>query len=225
MIGPVKLALVVTPDAKVAVAALPPILKLATGVVDVTTNGAVPVAIVDVNCVPENPVAVKIPVEGTKLSFVDDTVWGRFPVFAVTQVGYTVAAVAISLLMAVLVAFKAVVAVAAFPPILKLATGVVEVTTKGAVPVAIVDVNCVPDKVPVAATEVGVIAPRVNVIAGVVVGVATAPETPLAVVTDTLVTVPTVGVLHIGANVVPCEVNTCPADPLANNAVVFTADW
>lgn len=39
-------------------------------------------------------------------------------------------------------------------------------------------------------TLVGVIAPRVSVIAGVVVAVATEPETPLAVVTDTDVTVP-----------------------------------
>jgi len=36
--SPVKLAFVVT------VAAFPPILKLATGVVEVTTNGAVPVS-------------------------------------------------------------------------------------------------------------------------------------------------------------------------------------
>ena len=35
--------------AVVAVAALPPIFKLATGVVEVTTNGAVPVATVEVN--------------------------------------------------------------------------------------------------------------------------------------------------------------------------------
>ena len=41
--SPVRLALVVT------VAALPPILKLATGVVEVTINGAVPVATVEVN--------------------------------------------------------------------------------------------------------------------------------------------------------------------------------
>ena len=39
-------------------------------------------------------------------------------------------------------------------------------------------------------TEVGVIAPKVRVIAGVIVEVATEPETPLAVVTDTDVTVP-----------------------------------
>jgi hypothetical protein len=39
-------------------------------------------------------------------------------------------------------------------------------------------------------TDVGVIAPRVRVIAGVVVAVSTLPETPLAVVTETLVTVP-----------------------------------
>jgi hypothetical protein len=46
---------------------------------------------------------------------------------------------------------------------------------------------------PVAATLVGVIAPSVRLIAGVVVGVATVPDTPLAVVTDTLVTLPTSG--------------------------------
>jgi hypothetical protein len=39
-------------------------------------------------------------------------------------------------------------------------------------------------------TEVGVIAPRVNVMAGVVVAVATEPDIPLAVTTETLVTVP-----------------------------------
>ena len=49
-------------------------------------------------------------------------------------------------------------AVAAFPPILKLATGVVEVTTKGAVPMATVEVNW-PETlklVPVAAPITGV---------------------------------------------------------------------
>ena len=61
----------------------------------------------------------------------------------------------------------------------------------------------VPDKldpvtVPVAATDVGVIAPSVRVIAGVVVGVATTPLTPLAGVTETEVTVPVVGVVQVG---------------------------
>ena len=41
-----------------------------------------------------------------------------------------------------------------------------------------------------ALTLVGVIAPRVSVMSGVVFGVATTPETPLAVATETLVTVP-----------------------------------
>ena len=48
---------------------------------------------------------------------------------------------------------------AAFPPILKLATGVVEVITKGAIPVATVEVNC-PETlklVPVASPKTGVI--------------------------------------------------------------------
>jgi hypothetical protein len=42
-------------------------------------------------------------------------------------------------------------------------------------------------------TEVGTIAPSVRLIAGVVVEVATVPDTPFAVVTDTLVTVPVPG--------------------------------
>ena len=44
VIGPVRLALVVT---LVAVAAFPPMLRLATGVVEVTVNGAVPMATVE----------------------------------------------------------------------------------------------------------------------------------------------------------------------------------
>ena len=47
-----------------------------------------------------------------------------------------------------------------------------------------------PLNAPVAATLVGVIAPRVRVMAGGVVAVATEPLIPLAVVTDTLVTLP-----------------------------------
>jgi hypothetical protein len=39
-------------------------------------------------------------------------------------------------------------------------------------------------------TELGLIAPRVKVMAGVVVGFATVPETPLCVTTDTDVTDP-----------------------------------
>ena len=47
-----------------------------------------------------------------------------------------------------------------------------------------------PDMFPLATIVVGVIAARVIVMAGVLVAVATEPETPLAVTTDTLVTVP-----------------------------------
>jgi hypothetical protein len=61
--SPVKFALVVTVEASVAVAAFPPMLKLATGVVELTTKGAAPVAMVEVNC-PETlklvPVATPI---------------------------------------------------------------------------------------------------------------------------------------------------------------------
>ena len=58
-----------------------------------------------------------------------------------------------------------------------------------------------PEMVLVAATEVGVMAPRVNVMAGVVVGFATVPLTPFAVTTDVVVTVPPL----------PDEVNKPPA--------------
>ena len=47
-----------------------------------------------------------------------------------------------------------------------------------------------PVTAPDAATDVGVIAPKARLMAGVVVGLVTVPLTPLAVVTDTLVTVP-----------------------------------
>ncbi len=47
-------------------------------------------------------------------------------------------------------------------------------------------------------TVVGVIAPRLNVIAGVVVEVATDPEIPFAVTTDTEVTVPVFDVYPLG---------------------------
>jgi hypothetical protein len=45
-------------------------------------------------------------------------------------------------------------------------------------------------ELPLTASDEGVIAPSVRVIAGVVVAVATEPLTPFAVVTETLVTVP-----------------------------------
>ena len=67
-----------------------------------------------------------------------------------------------------------------------------------------------PLMLPEATIELGVIAPKVKVIAGVVVAVATVPETPLAVTTETLVTVPDpppveaiVRVLPLGVIVMP----------------------
>jgi hypothetical protein len=74
-------------------------------------------------------------------------------------------------------------------------------------------------------TVVGVMAPKVRVIAGVEVAVATVPETPLAVVTDTEVTEPVAAEVQVGARVVPAEVKTCPAVPFASIAVVPAADW
>ena len=51
------------------------------------------------------------------------------------------------------------------------------------------------------------------------------PAKPFALATDTAVTVPVVGVVQCGARVVPCEVSTSPALPLASIAVVAAADW
>jgi len=72
---------------------------------------------------PTKAVAVKVPVEGTKLSFVDEVFCGKLPVVVVTHVGYTEVAVVVSSVIAIFVAFVAVVAlvalvaVAALPPI------------------------------------------------------------------------------------------------------------
>jgi hypothetical protein len=59
-------------------------------------------------------------------------------------------------------------------------------------------------------TLVGVMAPRESVIAGVVVASATEPETPLAVVTETLVTVPAPPgtAWNVGKAPAPFEVST-----------------
>jgi hypothetical protein len=109
-----------------------------------------------------------------------------------------------------------VVTVDALPPILKLVTGVVDVTTNGAVPVATVDVivpvvdNEIPDIVPVAVTEDGVIAPRVKVIAGVVEGFVIDPLTPFAVTTDAEVTVPVAGITQLNEPAVEPAVRTLP---------------
>ena len=54
-----------------------------------------------------------------------------------------------------------------------------------------VPLRLLPVTVPLAATDVGVIAPRLSVMAGVVVDVATLPVIPFAAVTDTLLTVGT----------------------------------
>jgi hypothetical protein len=53
-----------------------------------------------------------------------------------------------------------------------------------------VEAKVEPETAPAAATLAGVIAPSERVMAGVVVGLATVPETPLAVTTDRVVTDP-----------------------------------
>src|SRR5664279_2938957 len=93
---------------------------------------------------------------------------------------------------------------------LKFDTGVVEVTVNGAVPVATVEVNCVPVTMPVATTDEGVIAPSDNVIDGIVVGLATEPLIPLAVVTERVDTEPVEGVTQFKEPAVAPAVSTLP---------------
>ena len=65
-------------------------------------------------------------------------------------------------------------------------------------------------------TVPGVILPRPIVRAGVEVAVAQVAVTPLlAAAVEMEVTVPVAGVVQVGAKVVPAEVKTCPAEPLA----------
>src|SRR5437588_278399 len=61
----------------------------------------------------------------------------------------------------------------------------------------LVPLRLLPVTVPDAATDEGVIAPRLSVMAGVVVAVATVPLTPLPVVTLTEVTVPVLAVAPV----------------------------
>ena len=167
VIGPVKFAFVVTD------AAVPPILKLATGVVEATVNGAVPVATVD-TCTG----AVKLPV-------VVRLVPVAAPIFGVTRAGEvfitkvlpvpvwdaTLVALPTDVIgpvkfafVVTFVALVAKVAVAAFPPMLKFATGVVDATVNGAVPVATVETRVSPVKLLVAARLVPVATPIFGVI-------------------------------------------------------------
>ena len=83
---------------------------------------------------------------------------------------------------------------------------------------------------PETCTALGVIAPRVSVIAGVVVAVATVPDTPLAVTTETLVTVPVPPPPAESTRIRPvpwsiCPGMTCPALPSISNRAVGTKFW
>lgn len=64
---------------------------------------------------PEKVVVVNVPVLGLKVSFVLEIFWGRLPEVVVTHVGYIVALVEESSVIAVFVALVAVVAVVALP--------------------------------------------------------------------------------------------------------------
>jgi len=172
VIGPVKFAFVVTVPAvvalvaRVAVAAFPPILKLATGVVEATVNGAVPVATVDTSVKPvKAPVAVTLvplatPRTGvTNVGEVFITNTEPVPVCAPVLVAFPTEVIApVKLALVVTV-----VADAALPPILKLATGVVEVTVNGAVPIATLDTRTGAVKLPVVVRLAPVAAPMFGV--------------------------------------------------------------
>ena len=120
---------------------LPPMFKLAT----------VPVRPVPA---PENDVDDNVPVDGLNVSFVEDTLAGKFPELVVTHVGNIVAAVVVSfviLIFVVLVAFVAEVAVVA----------VVALPDRAPVNVvAVTDVN--PAKVRLVAPRAMFVEPMVN---------------------------------------------------------------
>ena len=80
-----------------------------------------------------------------------------------------------------------------------------------------VPLRLLPETEPTAATLVGVIAPSVKEIAGVVVAVATVPLTPFAVVTETLVTVPVAE--SIALSVVPLILRFVPRVMATGNPV------
>jgi hypothetical protein len=101
-----------------------------------------------------------MPVDGLKDSLVELTLAGRLPVFAVTQTGYIVALVVVSLVMAEFVALVAVVAVPAVAAF-RFATCVVEATTNGDVPVLTVLVIWPVAETVVKAPVAGVVAPMV----------------------------------------------------------------
>jgi hypothetical protein len=111
----VKVTLLITLPEDVAVAAFPPIERL----------DAVPVNPVPA---PLNEVALKTPVEGTKLIFVELVVIGKLPVVVETSVGYQVAIEVVLSVTATLLAFVAVVAVVALDaePLILTAKEVIE---------------------------------------------------------------------------------------------------
>jgi hypothetical protein len=216
VIGPVKFAFVVTfvavvaVVAKVAVAAFPPMLRFATGVVDDTVKGAVPVATFDTITG-----AVKLPVV-VRLDPV------AAPIFGVTSVGEVsiTKVLPVPVWDAILVALPTevigpvkfalvvtVVAVAAFPPILRLATGVEEATVNGAVPVAIFEISCCAVKLPVKIRLVPLAAP--------IVGLTSTGEVKLPVVTVGLL------IVLLSSTSVPARVASVP--PFGGNITVPAA--
>jgi len=167
VIGPVKFAFVVTD------AAVPPILRFATGVVEATVNGAVPVATVETRTgAVKLPVVVRLvpvaaPIFGvTKAGDVFITKVLPVPVWDATLVALptdVIGPVKFAFVVT-FVALVAKVAVAALPPMLKFATGVVDATVNGAVPVATFDTITGAVKLPVVVRLVPVATPITGVI-------------------------------------------------------------
>ena len=158
VIGPVKFAFVVTD------AAVPPMLRFATGVVDDTVNGAVPVATFDtITGAVKLPVVVRLvpvatPITGvTRVGEVFITKVLPVPVWDATLVALPTEVIGP-------VKFAFVVTDAAVPPMLRFATGVVDDTVNGAVPVATFDTITGAVKLPVVVRLVPVAAPIFGVI-------------------------------------------------------------
>jgi hypothetical protein len=217
------LASVVTVVANVAVAALPPIFRFATGVVDVTVNGAVPVATVEIKTGAEIfPVVVRLvpvaaPIFGViNVGDVSMTNFVPVPVCDATAVAFPTLVIG-PVKLASVVTVEASVAVAALPVVLAALLGISADTNAR---------NVGAPALPLGAANTVFAAWLASVPVNVPEPVTGDPVTVINAGRDnpTEVTVPVVGVVHEGASVVPFEVSTCPAEPLASNAVVLAPD-
>ena len=188
-----------------------------------------------------NWLAVNAPVDGLNFNLVEETYSGKLPEFAVFHTGYITALVVLSSVVPVFVAFVAVVAdvaVAALPPIDKLATAVVLETVNGAVPVATVDVITPVTETVVNAPVLAVVAPTVPfmlieavplaLVKTIAEGVPKAGVTNVGLVAKTTLPLPVepVSVGAVAKPATPVEVTNCGVVVVfpAKNNVVLSAD-